>query len=287
MLGMVTTAATKSAEFEQYGPDHIGALLFLAVITTVLCVLLRRSRGRAPEYATRLAICWSLGLLLPAVAVLEQIYEVTRGWWSLEESLPLHLCDLAVVVTSAALLVARAARQGDPHCVPPDADSFAAATDEPRRPFREHRLDARQCLFELSYFWAIGGTLQAILTPDLAFRFPHPAYFTFFANHGGILAAVLVMTVGLGLRPRRGFVVRAGVVTGLVALPVGLVNWLIGANYMYLCDKPKHASIYDYFGPWPWSLITLAAVCGATLVILYSPFWFLNRRAGARRADRP
>lgn len=257
MLGMVTTAPTESAQFEQYGPDHIGALLVLAGITTVLCVLLRRSRDRPAEHATRLMICWSLGLLLPAIAVFEQIYEAARGWWSLEESLPLHLCDLAVVVTSAALLAARAARGG----------------------VLENRLDARQRLFELSYFWAIGGTLQAILTPDLAFRFPHPAYLSFFASHGGILAAVLVMTVGLGLRPRRGFVLRAGVVTAVVAVPVGLVNWLIGANYMYLCGKPKHASIYDYFGPWPWSLITLMLVCVITLLILYSPFWFLNRAA--------
>ena len=44
-----------------------------------------------------------------------------------------------------------------------------------------------------------------------------------------------------------------------------LVDWTCGANYMYLCGRPKHPSLIDYLGRWPWSLLPLLLL-GTTLI---------------------
>ena len=40
--------------------------------------------------------------------------------------------------------------------------------------------------FEVAYFWGLGGTLQAVLTPDLRYGFPDWRFISFFTSHCGI-----------------------------------------------------------------------------------------------------
>ena len=44
---------------------------------------------------------------------------------------------------------------------------------------------------ELSYFWGLTGTLQAVLTPDLSVSFPHLEFFEFVVGHVGIVIAAI------------------------------------------------------------------------------------------------
>src|SRR5262249_9972601 len=39
--------------------------------------------------------------------------------------------------------------------------------------------------FEVAYFWGIGGTLQAVLTPNLRYGFPDWRFISFFRLHSG------------------------------------------------------------------------------------------------------
>ncbi len=182
--------------------------------------------------------------------VIAQTHRVVMDTWSWQESLPLHLCDIAVFVVAAVLL-------GVGWRNPP----------------------ARVCqrLYELAYVWAIAGTTQAVLTPDLAEGFPHPVCISYFALHGGIIVGVLIMTIGLRVRPQPGAVWRVWWTTLLLSLVVMFINWALDANYMYLCGPPEHPSLFDLFGRWPWSLLPLAAMATVLIVLCYAPFWLLDR----------
>ena len=46
-------------------------------------------------------------------------------------------------------------------------------------------LTGRERWLEVAYFWGIGGTAQAILTPDLKFAFPDLRFLSFFIAHSG------------------------------------------------------------------------------------------------------
>lgn len=254
---MPTTSQNAAPPFALFGGDHFAALAVIAAVATLLIITLR-GVGRMRQPAVRRAVCWSLATLLLGNFVYAEIYWIRTGTWSIHHAIPLHLCDMAHFVAAAALFAAGSGRL---------------------RPSSERARSRWSTVFELAYYWGLAGTVQALLTPDLGVSFPHPEFFRFFGGHGTIVAGVLVLVVGIGIRPRPWSALRVWAITNAIAPPVMLFNWLTKSNYMFLCGPPANSSIYDYFGRWPWSLITLDIVALSMMTLCYLPFWVLNRRA--------
>ena len=128
---------------------------------------------------------------------------------------------------------------------------------------------------EFTYFGGLAGAGMAILTPDLWSPWPsYPAIY-FFIAHGLIVLAVSVLVFGRIAPLAPGAMWRAfGMLLGYAAF-VGAVNAIAGTNFMYLCRKPKGASLLDSLGPWPVYLIAGAAVALAL-------FWVLSLFAQSR-----
>ena len=255
-LGIAMSVA--SASFDLFGWAHLGAIAVTGVAAAGLCVVLRRSAGGPRGAALSRAICYALAALLVASWVIDNVVAIARGEWSLQESLPLHLCDIAVIVCAATLF-------------------GLARRPHPRGPSGARR-GALQTASELAYFWGLAGTTQALLTPDIDDVFPSVVWLRFFTAHGGIIVAILVMTIGLKMRPRPGAPVRVWLATAALPLPVMLIDWLLGANYMFLCGPPEQPTLYDYLGPWPWTLLSLAILAAVLMPLCYLPFWLHDRR---------
>jgi hypothetical integral membrane protein (TIGR02206 family) len=223
-------------------------LITLAVILGGSTLLpLAMNRFGTPDEAA--LVGWFLGGTLVALKVAEFLWYFVHGipWPFL---LPLQLCDLAAFVAAVALF---------------------------RRSSR---------WFEPAYYWAMGGSLQALLTPDVIQGFPSPEFWLFFVPHGLVIAAVFFATGTLGLRPRPGSILRvAGMTLGVCAV-AGAVNWRWGANYLYLREKPGAATLMDWLGPWPWYLLSLLPVALLFMALWYSPFRLADRRA-ARGGREP
>jgi hypothetical integral membrane protein (TIGR02206 family) len=163
-----------------------------------------------------------------------------EGWLSWKTVLPLELCDAALVLAVVTLL----------------------------RP--------RQTPAEIVYFWAGSGTLLAMLTPELPWGFPRWEFVVFFGLHGLVLVAALVLVFGLGLRPGPGAPWRMlGITAGWAAF-VGLVNLVLGTNFMYLRHKPTVATPLDWMGPWP----VYVGVCGIVALALFHVLALPFRRSG-------
>ena len=217
-------------------PEHVAALLVIAVAIAVLVVAARRRPGG-----------W-----LKVLAVLLVADEAS--WWlylalgggepgQRAQPLPLQLCDVAVLVAAAALWT------------------------------------RQQLLAEVTYFWALAGTLQALLTPELPQHFPTYPYFQYYIAHGGTVGAALILVVGLRMAPRAWAVAWVAGITIAYAALVGLVDAVTGADYMFLRAKPDTPTLLDDLGPWPWYILT-ATVLGAVLfAILDAPFRLRQRRA--------
>ncbi|MEL7060141.1 MAG: TIGR02206 family membrane protein [Acidobacteriota bacterium] len=127
-------------------------------------------------------------------------------------------------------------------------------------------------LWELVYFWGMGGTLQAIATPDLEWGYPHPIYLFYFLTHGAIIVAAIYGLWSYGFRPTWAALPRVFLTLNLYAALVTPINLLLDANYLYLRAKPVQASLMDYFGPWPWYLLSLEAMALLSFVVYYLPF---------------
>jgi hypothetical integral membrane protein (TIGR02206 family) len=160
---------------------------------------------------------------------------VVRGSWSVDDNLPLHLTDVVTIVSVVALWTRRAR------------------------------------LVELTYFWALTASLQALLTPNLTERTAPIFVFTFFVTHGGAIVAAILLVFGLRIVPPAGAVRRVFVTTLLVAAGAATANVAIGANYMFLREKPSTASLLDVMGPWPVYIVSAAVLALALFALLDLP----------------
>jgi hypothetical integral membrane protein (TIGR02206 family) len=196
------------------------------------CVTARRHPG---AIATAIGRC--IAVVLAADAIVFVTRPVLSGDWTAQSSLPLDLCDVALVIA-------------------------AITTWQPK-----WRLGV-----ELTYFWGMAGTLQAVVTPDLTTPFPDVEFFVFVVGHVGIVLAAIYLVVGLRLEPRRGAVVRVFALTAAYTGIVALVDWALGANYMYLARTPGEPSLLSVLGPWPWYVLGAAGVAVILFAILDAPF---------------
>lgn len=209
----------------------------LAVGCAVLCTWARLRPGRWSARAAKV-----IGLVLLSDCVVDAARQFVDGTWHERTSLPLALCNFALIVAAAAC-------------------------------WWRMRL-----LVELTYYWALAGTLQGLITSDLNVPFPRIEFFEYVIGHTLIIVAALFLVVGLRIQPREGSVVRASIITYIYVALVGLVDALIGGNYMFLRRAPHQWTLLRLMGPYPWYLVTGVVVVPILFCVLYSPFWLERRR---------
>lgn len=134
----------------------------------------------------------------------------------------------------------------------------------------------KQLLYEMTYFWGLAGTLQATITPDLPYGFPHFYFFTFNISHSGILIAAAFLTFGMNFRPQPISILRAFLWLQTYAVTTVIVNVITDQNYGYLCRKPINPSLLDHLGDWPWYILSLEMIALTFFVIYYLPFWIYD-----------
>lgn len=137
----------------------------------------------------------------------------------------------------------------------------------------------KQNIFEILYFWGLGGATQALLTPDIyVYGFPHFRFFQVFFSHGMIIATVIYFMFAERKKIRKGALKRVFVFTNLYGLIVFGLNFIFGTNYMFLNHKPETASILDALGPWPLYLIWMEVIMLIIFSLLYLPVYLRRRK---------
>jgi len=230
---------TTPPPFVVFSADHL-AVLGLVVAATGWMVVAARA-GWWPRLVRGQE--WVLVALLVLSWPADWLAARAMNFMTWEQVLPLHLCDLASFTGAAALIW-------------------------------RHRFAA-----ELTYFWAMAGTLNGLITPSLQFAFPHPAFLSFFMLHGAVVATAAYLIAGRRLWPRPGAVWRVFGASLVYLVLIAGLNALLGTNFAFLCRKPDTASIMDALGTWPWYVGVLVPLTLVFYSILYLPFW-LARRVG-------
>jgi hypothetical integral membrane protein (TIGR02206 family) len=208
----------------------------LAALAMIAALALLLPQLRERSLAQR-RFRYGLATLLILNELSWHLWHGVHGQWSIQTMLPLHLCSV-LIFGSAVLLVTQ-----------------------------------RYGIFEFAYFMGIGGALQALLTPDLSIHgFPHFRFWQTFISHGGIVLTALYMVIVANYRPTWRSLLRVMVGMNLYMALVGIVNWLLGSNYMFIAHKPETPSLLDVLGPWPWYILNLEALGLAICLLLMLPF---------------
>jgi hypothetical integral membrane protein (TIGR02206 family) len=221
-------------------------LVALAVTATLCVALPTLARARPGAWTGRLSRALAVALLAWVVAY--HLVVLLGGSYEADFDLPLHLTDAATVVAALALW------------------------------------SPRPLLFELTYFWGLTASLQAVLTPGLdAYEGLRGFfYWHYFFTHSGVVVAALFLALGLGLTARRGAVRRMFLATAVWAAVAAAGNALTGGNYMFLRKRPQTASLLDYMGPWPWYILCAALLAVVLFALLDLPF--RRRRCAAQQS---
>lgn len=209
--------------------------------TAVAAVALGLAARRDPAALWLPRACRLLGVVLVVNEVAFHLVHHLDEGLSARTDLPLHLTDAATIAAVVALW------RGAP------------------------------LAFELTYFWALTATVQALATPDLRQGFPDYRWWWFVIAHSGVVIAAVLMAWGLARTPRPGAVRRAFGWSLAVTALAAAGTLATGGNYMYLREPPPGGSLLDVMGPWPWYMAS-----GVVLALVL--FWLLDRPFDRRRA---
>jgi hypothetical integral membrane protein (TIGR02206 family) len=163
-------------------------------------------------------------------------------------SLPLQLCDLAALVAAGAMI-----------------------TDW--RPLRA-----------LLYFWGIGLSTQAFISPIIQAGPNSLRFWMFFVSHTMIVGSAIYDLIVRGYRPRGRDALLAMGVTAAYSLSMFLLDIYLSRavgvqiNYGFVGNTtPDNPTIMNKLGPWPLRVLILALIVIAGFTMLWA-VWPLSRR---------
>ncbi|WP_170266398.1 YwaF family protein [Phaeocystidibacter luteus] len=149
---------------------------------------------------------------------LEQVVLIRTGNWDATWALPLQLCSLSGMLTIFTLIT------------------------------------RNKWTYLFVLFWGISGGLHSFLTPEMTLGGQGVLFFTYIFWHSSIIAMPLYFFFQhkWGI-PRNAFLIVWGW-THFVWLAVGILDYTIGANYMYVMEPPLVDNPFVQ-GAFPYHLI--------------------------------
>ncbi|MDO3409076.1 TIGR02206 family membrane protein [Saccharibacillus sp. CPCC 101409] len=238
-------SSSVSSPFSVFSPAHLVSLgAFL--LAAALLLIFRRAIRAKPKRTLILRL--TLLALLAAAEASLHIWYIARGVWNARFTLPLELCSLMLL---AAILML---------------------------------LTRSRFLAGLVFFAGIGGALQALITPNLAYAYPHFRFVQFFVAHAAIILSALYMVWIERFRPTWHTILSAMLSLNALALVVYLLDRLLDANYMFLRGKPDTPSVLDMLGDYPLYIVAEELLALFTFTTLYILFFLLPDALGRGRS---
>ncbi len=169
------------------------------------------------------------------------LIKIRLGTFDVAEDLPFHLCNVCVYLSPLFMYT------------------------------------RRKELYFILFCWVMSGTLQGVITPNIAEGFPHFNFLRYWIIHCGMVTLMLYNTFILGFRMTFKGAITAFLAIQLYAIFAFLMNFLLHANYAFLNRKPEHASLFDVLGDYPYYIISLEGVAIILFLLCWLPFGLVNK----------
>ena len=239
----MTRPADPLHSFHAFTASHAIVLGVFAFVTAVACAVGVRWRGT--ERLRRLER--AAGGFMLVLWLVSTLYWIVPPNYTIQEALPLHMCDLTGLIAPLVLLTHR-------------------------RGFRT-----------LLYFWGLGLSSQAMLTPVLEHGPAYLPFWLFWLTHASIIGTAIYDLVAHRYRPTLrdcAFAYGMCLIWLAVVLPIDLA---LGVNYGYVGNvTPGRPTVIDHLGPWPIRVYKLAVAVLGLFVVMWLPFGIAAKRATKR-----
>jgi hypothetical integral membrane protein (TIGR02206 family) len=182
-----------------------------------------------------------IGTLILVNLIVENTYGLYLGVWNVKQFLPLHFCGLSGLL--ASILMFRYSNK----------------------------------IANILFYWGLIGGFYAIITPEFDYGRDGYFFYSYIIGHASIIMVSLYSILFMGFTPAKNSWLKIFILTQFVALFIGLINWIIGSNYMYL-SSPPIAQNPMIIGKWPWYLVIFECLALGHYFILYSFFQKIKHR---------
>ena len=204
------------------------------IIATFISIIIVQFAVRIPPDKRRVLMI-SLGILMIAREVWKNWYISNIGAWTIEKSLPLHFCGIAAILAGIMM-------------------------------FKPHQKG-----FEFLALIGVPGSFHAFLTPQLNHGGATYQIIEYYIGHGGIILIPFYLAIVEGYRIRKSSWLNVFIMCQLLLLFIGAANYILGANYMYLTERPL-ANNPMIIGDWPWYILGFELVGLVHILIFYFGF---------------
>lgn len=231
--------------FHAFGTVHVVVVLVAAVLIAGSCMLGRRWRKHGPAWGEPMLRGVWVGFTIGWQGFATLWYLVH---WDLQDSLPLHVCDLAGWIAPLALWT------------------------------------QRWWLRALLYFWVIALSTQAFATPVVQDGVGRLQFWLFWIGHLQIVGSAIYDAAVLGFRPRFRDFLFAAVTLGAYGVVMLGFDLAFGTNYGYVGrSNPSAPTIIDHLGPWPGRVFLLYGLALIAMALTWVVWPLCARMAGAPR----
>lgn len=244
----------RSHDFQFFSIEHTLSLLVLLIFCVIIVLMFMKNRNKQLIPATSIILV----IILWGNEFIYRGYWVWLGAWMPSIALMAQMCGIAILMVPFALFT-----------------------------WQEK---IRQYLIEIIFFWGLGGSIQALLTPDIGpHGFPEFKFFAFFISHGFIVIISLFLISAHNIRITLASYLRAVIITNIGVIISFIINHLLTyvapfepGNYFAVGYPPPDGSIIDLFveifGPSPWYIIGLEIMGLVVFALLCVPFIFMKKK---------
>jgi hypothetical integral membrane protein (TIGR02206 family) len=216
--------------------------LVVLILFTVLMVIL----GKRVEGKMKMWIGYSIASASFAFLIIDLGMRLMTHTFEVLSDLPLFLCDLVALILPFVILN-----------------------------------DNRKWLGIL-YFWILGGTLQALITPELGQGYPTFEFFRYFIQHGALVSAIVYCVLVMRIKISWHDLWNAVIYLQVYLVSIHIVNMVLHSNYSYTMAKPGSDTILNFLGDWPWYIFSGEVLMILLFILLLLPFLIKRRNVVQR-----
>nr|WP_276576374.1 YwaF family protein [Caldicoprobacter algeriensis] len=246
---------------------HISAMLFLFIVVYIAV-------GHVKQKEYRLRFLWSVWAyaFLVFLNIFRFVWDVYMGIFNIKEDLPLQLCGIQMFAIPLALLLQR--NEGQPL----DYSDTSSIAETSRWIWK---MGEYMCEFVYAY-GTVGFVLALILPLPTLSEYPvfHFRSIQSLLYHTA-MGFIAFMLPYLNYQPDIRNVKKAYCVLIICAVLTGIVNMLIGSNYLYTAYLPIEFKLL----PWPLYLPFLFAFALFVGRLPYYAYAFFHRMCSEDMVD--
>ena len=212
--------------------EPLSPLWWKGIVTCfiVICLIILLLKNKSIEVKEKANKYFAYFAIL--VYLITNIYSILIDDWTVQDFLPLHLCNISYFICILVLL------------------------------------NKKKWMYEWTLLLALPSALNAIITPELIWGSSKWHIFEYYFMHGSLILVPLYLMFVMNYKLRLLSWWKTFLRAQIVVVIVFSLNLILGTNYMFLLSKPLVNNPL-IFGDWPFYILSVQLIGLLHIVVIY------------------